>query len=130
MLRFKEYSQDCESTVNESISIQTRLKKKQAILRNRSKLKLGRLRASRRVASKEVIKKRAMRAARTFMFKRLVKNKSKSDLAYSTRDTFEKIINKRKAAIEKLATRLAPKIRRADMQKGVAKSSTFGVKTK
>jgi hypothetical protein len=123
MLSFKEYSEYDEPTVDEEISIQTRLKKKQSIRRYKAKLKLGRLRASRRVASKEVIKKRAMRAARAFMFKRLVKGKSKSDLAYSARGTFEKIINRRKAAISKIAQRLQPKIRRAEMQRKLGKKT-------
>lgn len=116
MITFKEFI-----TLDEDVSIQSRLKKKQVIRRNKSKLKLGRLRASKRVASKEVIKKRAMRAARSFMFKRLVKGKSKSELPYSTRQTFERMINKRKGAVKKLATRLTPKIRKAEMDRKMNK---------
>lgn len=119
MKTFKEYN----SEIDEDISIQTRLKRKQQIRRHKAKLKLGRLRASRRMASKEVVKRRAMRAARAFMFKRLVKGKSKGDLAYSARQTFEKIINRRKAAVGKLAQRLMPKIRKAEMDRKIGKRS-------
>jgi len=122
MKSFKEYiAEETVSTgdedLTEVLSMQSRLKKKQSLRRNKAKIKLGKLRASRRIASTDVIKLRARRAARTFMLKRLIKGKSKSDLPYSTRQTYEKIINKRKSAIDKIARRLIPRIRRAEMQR-------------
>ncbi len=121
MKTFKDYLQE-ESSVDEALSIQGRIKKKQALRRNKAKIKLGRIRASRRIASRSVLKKRAMRAARTFMFKRLVKNKSKGDLAYSARGTYEKMINKRKAAVAKIAQRLIPKLKRAELERKLNKN--------
>jgi hypothetical protein len=111
MKTFKEFSLD------EQLSTQSRLKKKQSLRRNKAKIKLGKLRASRKLASQDVIAKRARRAARAFMFKRLVKGKTKNELPYSSRQTYEKIIDRRKGAVDKLAKRLIPKIRKAEMQR-------------
>jgi hypothetical protein len=120
MKTFKDYITE-DTSVDEAISVSTRLKKKQAIRRNKAKLKLGRLRASKRVASRDVIKKRANRAARAMMFKRLVKGKSKGELSYSARQSFEKIINKRAGAIKNIARRLTPKVRKAELQRRLGK---------
>lgn len=126
MINFKDYLKedtDALSNVDEAISVATRLKRKQNIRKYKARLKLGRLRASKRVASRAVLKKRAQRQARTLMFKRLIKGKSKSDLAYSARQSAEKMINRRKAAVQKIAQRLIPKVKRAEMQRKLGKSN-------
>lgn len=101
----------------ESISTQTRLKRKQAIRRNKAKLKLGRLRASKRVASRDVLKKRARRAARSQMFKKVSSGKGRSGMAYSARGSYEKMVNMRKGAVANLTRKLIPKLRKAEMKR-------------
>lgn len=124
MKNFKDYLKE-ESVVDEQLSAAARIKKKQTLRKYKARLKLGRLRASKRVASRDVLKKRAMRAARTMMFKKLVKGKSKSDLAYSARGSYEKMINRRKAAIQRIATRLIPKVKRAEVQRKSGKRANI-----
>jgi hypothetical protein len=118
MKTFKEYiAEEKDSSIDEVTSIATRLKRKQNIRKYKSKLKLGRLRASKRTASQDVLKKRANRAARTMMFKKLVKGKSKGDLSYSARGSYEKMVNRRAGAIKAIAKRLVPKARKAEMDR-------------
>ena len=118
MKTFKEYiTEEKDSSIDEVASIATRLKRKQNIRKYKSKLKLGRLRASKRTASQDVLKKRARRAARTILFKKLVKGKAKGDLAYSARASYEKLINRRAGAIKAIARRLVPKARKAEMDR-------------
>lgn len=118
MKSFKEYiTEEKDSSIDEVTTIATRLKRKQNIRKYKSKLKLGRLRASKRTASRDVLKKRANRAARTMMFKKLVKGKSKGDLSYSARGSYEKLVNRRAGAIKAIAKRLVPKARKAEMDR-------------
>lgn len=102
---------------SEDISTQTRLKRKQSIRRNKAKLKLGRLRASKRVASRDVLKKRAKRAARSQMFKKVSSGKSRSNVSYSARGSYEKMVNMRKGAVANLTRKLIPRLRKAEMKR-------------
>jgi hypothetical protein len=106
-----------QEKTNEVLNPQQRLKLKQAMRRNKAKIKLGRDRASRKAASQEVLKKRATKQARGIVLKKILKNRDKGDLAYSQRASIEKQLNKRKGAIDRLAKKLLPKVRQADRSK-------------
>lgn len=109
---------------NEVLNVQQRLKLKHSIVRNKSKLRMGAKRAQHRVASTDVLKKRAMALAHKLILKRILKNKDKSELSYSERQSYEKMIARKKASIERLAMKLLPKLRKLDAQRrmGVAHS--------
>jgi len=109
-----EQEQELQS---EALSTQTRIKRKQNIRRHKAKLKLGRLRASKRVASRDVLKKRAKRAARSQMFKKVSSGKGRSNVAYSARGSFEKMVNMRKGAVANLTRKLIPKLKKAEMKR-------------
>jgi hypothetical protein len=122
MESFKLYLDEQEmlerlSAQNEVLNVQQRMKLKRSIVRNKAKLKMGRKRAERRMASQEVLKGRAMRQARKLMLKRILKNKNKSELSYSQRQTYEKMLANKKAGIQRLATKLVPKLRKLDIQR-------------
>ena len=102
---------------NEALSVQQRLKLKRSIVRNNAKIKMGAKRAERRMASAEVLKKRSMAMARKLMLKRILKNKDKSELSYSQRQTYEKQLANKKAGIQRLAQKLVPKLRKLDIQR-------------
>lgn len=104
----------------EALNVQQRLKLKRSIIRNKAKLRMGQKRAERRIANQEVLKKRAMRLARSLMLKRFLKNKDKSELSYAQRETYEKMLEKRKTAIKRLAQKLLPKIRKLEIQRKTA----------
>ena len=126
MKSFKDYLLKEESEVDESISTAQRLKKKQTMRKYKARLKLGRLRASKKTASRDVLKKRAKRAARSAMFKRVTSGKSKGSLAYSARGSYEKMVNRRGAAINAIAKRLIPKARKVEMDRKRGKSTSYG----
>ena len=106
-----------EKKSNEALNPQQRMKLKQSIRRNKAKIKLGRERAKKRIASDEVIKKRANKQARNVMLKKILKNKSKDDLSYSQRASIEKQLDKKKSAIQRIAKQLIPKVRKKDRTK-------------
>jgi len=125
MRSFKDYIQE-ESEVDEALSTAQRLKKKQTMRKYKARLKLGRLRASKKTASRDVLKKRARRAARSAMFSRVSSGKAKGSLAYSARGSYEKMVNRRSAAINAIAKRLIPKARKVEMDRKRGKSTSYG----
>ena len=124
MKTLKDYIQE-ESTTDESVSVAQRLKKKQTMRKYKARLKLGRLRASKRTASREVIKKRAKRAARAMIFKKIASGKSKSNLSYSARGSYEKMVNRRAGAIKAIAKRLIPKARSIEAKRKQGKYTGY-----
>jgi hypothetical protein len=106
-----------EAEVDEALTTQQRIKMKQIMRRNKAKIQLGKRRAARKIATMDVLKKRARRQARKAILKKILKNKDKSDLSYSTRAAFEKMVNKRQTAINRLAKKLLPQVRKADREK-------------
>lgn len=103
--------------LQEVLTPQQRMRRKMVMRRLKSRIALGRKRAARRKASPEVIKKRAQRAARNVLLKRILKTRKKSDLSYSARAQAEKQLARRKGAIKGLARRLLPKVRKAEMER-------------
>jgi KaiC/GvpD/RAD55 family RecA-like ATPase len=114
---------------HEALNVQQRLKLKRSLVRNKAKLKMGAKRAERRVASTEVLKKRAMGMARKLMLKRILKDKDKSELTYSQRQTYEKQLATRKAGIARLAQKLIPKMRKLDIDRRSGGARTLNLTT-
>ena len=69
-----------DKEVEEALSIQQRMKKRQQMRRLKAKIALGRKKAMRRTANTEVLKKRAKRKARQQVLKKFLKGKRKEDL--------------------------------------------------
>ena len=117
MLSFKSYIPVHEEALEEVLNIQQRMKKKQAMRRNKAKIAIGRKRAARKMASADVLKRRANKQARNIIVKKILKNRSKSDLSYGSRAALEKMVAKRKGAIDRIARKLLPKVRQKDRTK-------------
>jgi len=117
MLSFKSYIPVHEEALQEVLNIQQRMKKKQAMRRNKAKIAMGRRRAARKMASADVLKGRAQKQARNLIVKKILKNRSKSDLSYGSRAALEKMVAKRKGAIDRIARKLLPKVRQKDRTK-------------
>ena len=117
MISFKSYIPVHEEALQEVLSIQQRMKKKQAMRRNKAKIAIGRKRAARKMASADVLKRRAQKQARNLIVKKILKNRSKSDLSYGSRAALEKMVAKRKGAIDRIARKLLPKVRQKDRTK-------------
>lgn len=110
MLSFKEH-------MDEALTIQQRVKLKQTLRRNKAKIALGRKRSMKKIASPEVLKNRSKKQARNIFLKKLLKNKDKTDLSYSARQSYEKILQRKSGAIERLAKKLLPQVRKRDREK-------------
>ena len=117
MISFKSYIPVHEEALQEVLSIQQRMKKKQVMRRNKAKIAMGRRRAARKMASADVLKGRAQKQARNLIVKKILKNRSKSDLSYGSRAALEKMVAKRKGAIDRIARKLLPKVRQKDRTK-------------
>ena len=103
--------------VEEALTMQQRMKMKTTFRKNKAKIKLGRLRASKKFATPEKLQRRAEKKARDILTKRITKGKRKADLSYGQRTNVEKQLAKRKGAIKKIARKLLPFIRKKDRNK-------------
>lgn len=117
MLSFRNYIPVHEEAVEEALNIQQRMKRKQVMRRNKAKIALGRKRAARKMASAEVLQGRAKKQAKNIIIKKILKNRDKSDLSYGSRAALEKMVAKRKGAIDRLTRKLLPKVRQKDRTK-------------
>tara|TARA_B100000927_G_scaffold60446_1_gene47071 strand:+ start:9701 stop:10096 length:396 start_codon:yes stop_codon:yes gene_type:complete len=119
MLEFKKYYHMSEEEVNELLTIQQRVKLKQAIRRNKAKIQMGAKRARRKIADLDTLRKRSIKQAKNVLIKKFLKNKSKQDLSYAARGALEKKLARpgAKNAIQRLARKLLPQVRQKDRNK-------------
>ena len=80
--------------MDEALDMKQRLARGRSAKKNKAKLAMGRKKAGRRIASMKVLKKRAQRAARKTLTKRLTKGIAKSDLSVSRKREIEKRLDK------------------------------------
>ena len=108
-----------EEEVNELLTIQQRVKLKQAIRRNKAKIQMGAKRARRKIADLDTLRKRSVKQAKNVLIKKFLKNKSKQDLSYAARGALEKKMARPgiKNAIQRLAKKLLPTVRQKDRNK-------------
>ena len=82
-----------------------------------NKIKIGKKKAAKKIASMDKLKKRANKQARELLLKKLTKGKGKGDLSMARRAELEKKLDKKKAVIQKIAKKLLPKVRKAEIAK-------------
>ena len=120
MLTLKEYileEAEMDKELEEVLDIQTRMKMKASMRKNKAKIALGKRKAARRMAGKEVLTKRAQRQARKAVMDKILKGKDKGELSYGARASLEKRVNKRAAMIQRMAKKFLPQVRKADRDK-------------
>lgn len=126
MLTLKEYileDAELDKELEEVLDIQTRMKMKASMRKNKAKIALGRRKAARRMADAGKLKKRARRQARKAVLDKILKGKNKGELSYGARASIEKRVNKRAAMIQRMAKKLLPQVRKADRTKFSKKGS-------
>lgn len=106
---------------DEALTTQQRLKKARQMKKLAPKIALGRKRAARKMANMETLKKRAKKQARNMIAKKLTKGVSKGDLNMARRMEIEKRLEKMKPKIDKLAKKLLPKVRKAELARKKSK---------
>lgn len=128
MKSFKNHVEETSESpdLSEAMTMAQRMKMKQAFKRNRAKIMLGRKKAAKKLASPEKLKIRANKQARDILIKKILKDKNKADLSFSGRQALEKKIDKKKAAIAKIAKKLLPGIKLKDRDKLKNKNAPMG----
>lgn len=124
MLTLKDYileDAEMEKELEEVLDIQTRMRMKAAMRKNKAKIRMGQRRARRKIADMGRLKKRAQRQARRAILDKILRGKDKGELSYGARAAAERLVNKRAALIQRLARKLLPKVRKADRDKNKPK---------
>jgi len=107
--------------VDEALSLQQRRALSRRMKLKRRKIEVGRKRALARAADPARLKKRATKAARNALFKKLAKGKSRSELPPQRRAEIEKRMAKMGNRITRLATKLLPQVRKIDKERRASK---------
>jgi nicotinic acid mononucleotide adenylyltransferase/predicted kinase len=99
------------------LTIAQRLKRAQVLRRNEPKLKAARLRAAKRMAAQPKLINRARKKAIELIRARVAGERGANyhDLSASEKIQIDKQVEKRKKAIGKIAARLLPSVRKAEM---------------
>ena len=119
--RKRDSGETTTESPDEALTIQQRLKKARQMKKLAPKIALGRKRAARKMANMDTLKKRAKKQARNMIAKKLTKGVSKGDLNMARRMEIEKRLDKMKPKIDKLAKKLLPKVRKAELARKKSK---------
>ena len=76
--------------LDEVLGIRARMRMKQSMRKNKSKIKMGARRAKKRTANTTRLKSRSNRSARREIMDKILKGKKKSDLSYGARAGIER----------------------------------------
>ena len=106
-----------DSVLDEIMSKSTRMKKTRMMKMKGKMIAKKRKIAMKKKASPEKLKSRAMKKARDILAKKILKDRSKSDLSIAGREALEKKLAKKKAVIKKIARKILPKIRSAENER-------------
>jgi hypothetical protein len=109
--------EDEDGNLQEGLSAQSRLKKRQSFSRFRGKRNSAKGIKIKRASSMEVLKRRAVTAARRALYKRILRNRDKSSLSASEKDRVEQQVGRLKYMQTALATRLLPKMRSIEQKR-------------
>ena len=106
-----------EDFLDEKLSVQARLKKRQAFARMRGKRNVARNIKLRRASSIEILKKRAVVAARRAVYKRFLRGRDKSTLSAAEKDRIEQQVARMKYMQTAIATKMLPKMRSIEQKR-------------
>ena len=113
-----------KQTADEALDFRQRRQRSISMKKNKAKLAMGRRRAMSKAASKDVLMKRARRAAIKQLFTKFSKGKSKDDLPASRRQEIEKRIGKMKPKVDRIAKRSMKDIRKREKERRMQKPTT------
>lgn len=104
------YEHTLES-LDEKISAQSRMRKSMSMKRNSPRVSIARNLKLKRTSSMEVLKKRAVNAARRSMYKKLLMGRNKAQLSASEKDMLEKRLKSLKYMQSAIAIKMLPKLK-------------------
>ncbi len=111
--------EEVSDDVDEALNMQQRLARGRQFKRLKAKIKIGRERAKRKMASKEKLETRAKKQARTLILKKLTKGVDKGELSFARRQEIEKRMEKPqvKKRINMLARRMFKDVRKKEVER-------------
>ena len=83
----------------------------------RARLKVGRKKARMKIANQKVLNRRARKAARNAITKKLTKGIPKADLTPARKQEIERRLDKMGPRVTRLAKKMLPKLRQAEIGK-------------
>jgi len=106
-------------SVDEALTLQQRMKRSRLMKRMKTRIKIGRDRARRKMANKQKLEKRAMRQARAQIAKKLTRGIPKSELSFARKQEIEKRLDKPalKQRIKRIAKRIFKDVRKKEVQR-------------
>ena len=108
-----------DTNVDEALNIQQRMKRSRLMKRMKSRIAIGRKRASRKMANKKTLEKRSLRQARNELAKKLTRGIPKSELTFARKKEIEKRLEKPalQQRIKRLAKRKFKDVRKKEVQR-------------
>ena len=103
--------------LDEIMSKSARMKKSRAMKQKSKQIARKRKISMKRKADPEKLKLRAVKKAREIIIKKILKDRSKSDLSIAGKEALEKKLVKKKAVIAKIAKKILPKVKKAETER-------------
>ena len=103
--------------LDEKMSAQSRLKRRQSFARGRSRRNVARGMKLRRASTPQILQNRAQLAARRAIYQRLLRGRDKSALSASEKDRIEMQVKGMKSIQASIATRMVPKMRSIEQKR-------------
>jgi hypothetical protein len=103
--------------LDEKISAQSRLKRRQGFARGKTKRNTSKGIKLRRASTPVILQKRAQLAARRAIYQRLLRGRDKSSLSASEKDRVEQQVKSMKNIQVSIATRMVPKMRSIEQKR-------------
>ena len=112
-----------EDLETEALSHSQRIKASLRMKKMAKRIKIARDRAMRRSPDQKTVQRRANKAARKAILKRMTKGQDKGDLSFARRADLEKRMKKMQPRIQRLAKKLIPSIRKLDRERKQSKKT-------
>lgn len=108
-----ECGPDCNEDVSEALTMVQRRQKSRTMKKYQARLRVGRKKAMVKAPNAKVVARRARKAARNAIAKKLTKGINKADLTPARKAEIEKRLDKMAPRVTRLAKKLTPGIRQA-----------------
>ena len=96
------------------MTVQQRMKRGQIMKRNAKKIQRKKKMKEKRTRSTAELKTKAQKAARMLIFKKFSKGKNPASMGMGEKSAIEKKVDKKGAAIKKIAKKMLPKLKAAE----------------
>ena len=106
-----------DAVLDEVMSKSARMKKSRVMKQKSKQIARKRKISMKRKADPAKLKLRAIKKAREIITKKILKDRSKSDLSIAGKETLEKKLAKKKAVIAKIAKKILPKVKKAETER-------------